>query len=141
MAASYRIIPALRLKYVRVTGKTHLNELRELASRYFDDPQFSAENRFLVDLTDLTGAQAKFMDVFTLKAFYEKNFGDLEYPIDAAIVTTSKLGFGISRMFATLMAGKRVMRVRIFTNMAGAAEWLRVDCREIQKLQKQFVCP
>ena len=138
MAAAYRIIPDLRLKYVHVSGKTHLSELRELAGRYFEDPQFSLEIRFLVDLSDLTGARAKFMDVFTLKWFYEEKFGDLEKPIEVAIVATTKLGYGISRMFATLTTSEKIMRVRVFSDLASATEWLCIDCHEIMRLQKQF---
>ncbi len=138
MPASYCIVPSLRLKYVHIAGRTQLSELLGIANRYFDDPQFSIENRYLIDLTDLTGAKAKFVDVFALKSFYQANFSNLKNPIDVAIVTNSKFGYGISRMFSTLMGNKKIMNVCIFTNFETAGKCLQIDCSELKKLQKKF---
>jgi hypothetical protein len=123
------------LKYVHVTGKINLKELRALAEIYLDDPKFSADLRFLVDLTQLIDARAKFMDVFTLKGYYEKRLGHLGNPVEVVIVAPTDLGYGISRMFSALMSDGKIMRVRIVDDMESAANVLQLQATTLLDLQ------
>ncbi len=137
MPATYVITTDEMLKYVQVSGKTHLSELRSLAERYFEDPQFDPEIRFLVDLTDLVNARASFIDVFTLKGFYKRNFGKLAKPVDVAIVAPTDLGYGISHMFSAIMLGGKFMQVRIFDDIPSALKWLEIETLDIEKLRNR----
>lgn len=127
MPAAYVIFPTVKLKYVTVTGATHLEELRSLATQYRDDPQYSPELRQLVDLSGLTAARSKFIDVLTLRNFYIRNFGPLESPIPVAIFAPTDMGYGIAMMFSSLMVGQSVMKVRVFDRREAALEWLGVS--------------
>jgi hypothetical protein len=138
MTATYELRTDLRLKYVHIAGETHLRELRDIASLYAKDPLFSVQNRFVVDLLDLGQARAGFRDVFALKAIYETHFKDIEEPVDVAIVTSSVLGHGISRIFATLMAAEKIMRVRIFKTFDEAAVFLNLPAEELHALRNNY---
>ena len=127
MPVSYQVYPALRLKHVRVSQKTNLEELKDAASRYFEDPAFSPDNRFLVDLSELTDARARFRDVFSLKGFYRRGLGNLDNPINVAIAAPGDLAYGISHMFFMLMLGSKTMNVRIFSSVLEALSWLEID--------------
>lgn len=127
MPAQYTIYPDLNLKYVEISGKTHLYELRDLAEQYFQDPQFDIEHRFLVDLTDLVNARSGFLDVFSLHGFYKRKYGLRDKPVQVAIVAPSDLAYGISRMFSALMAGRKIMWVQIFDDIDSASGWLELD--------------
>lgn len=140
MPAAFFIDPQNKLKFVHISGKTHLHELRSLAEEYFASPQFSDEIRYLVDLSELTDAEAKFRDVFALVGFYKRMLKTLEKPIDVAIFAPSDLGYGISRMFATLMKGGNAMQVRIFSDMSDALQWLDLRHVNVDELKKQVSC-
>ncbi|MFK7837307.1 MAG: hypothetical protein AB8B60_13905 [Sulfitobacter sp.] len=126
MAASYEILSEWNLKYVFISSSIELDELRSLADRYFDDPRFDRSIRFLVDLTELTASSARFRDVFTLYSYYRRKLHGLDRPIDVAIVAPGDFAFGMSHMFFALANMDHVMHIKIFADMAGAAEWLVV---------------
>ena len=132
MPACYEIHDSVDLKYVRIEGKTHLHELRDLASRYRDDPRYSTR-RQLVDLTALVDARAGFKDVMSLRNFYMRHFGPLVEPIPVAIAAPTDLGYGIARMFYMLMVGNGLMDIRIFDDLAAACTWLRIDMHQDQR--------
>ena len=127
MPAEYVIIPELNLKYVTAEGKASLPELRNLARKYLDDPMFSLKQCQLIDLSRLEGAKAKFLDVLSLRNFYLREYGQLEKPVPVAIYAPTDLGYGISRMFSSLMLGRRIMSIKIFERKQHALSWLDID--------------
>ena len=124
MTATYTIFAQHRLKYVRVSGTTHLGERRALALQYREDSLYDPDHRQLVDLSELEDAKATFSDVLTLRNFYLRTFGPLSTPIDVAILAPTDLGYGIARMFASIMLGQRLMRIKVFSNLPAATAWL-----------------
>lgn len=127
MPAEYAIIHELNLKYVSVEGETNLSELRDLAREYIDDPMFSLKQRQLIDLSMLTDAKAKFLDVLTLRNFYLREYGQPDKPVPVAIYAPTDLGYGISRMFSSLMLGQKLMLIKIFERKIDALSWLNID--------------
>ncbi len=95
MPAKYKIIGPLNLKYVTISGSTNLGELRELARKYLEDPLFSLEQRQFIDLEGLTDAKARFMDVFTLRNFYLREYGPVDEPVRVAMYAPSSLAYGV----------------------------------------------
>ena len=126
MAASYKIFPDWRLKYVHVPSSIELEELLPLTERYFEDPEFDLSNRFLVDLTNLVSSSARFRDVFTLYSSSRRKLPRLIKPIDVAIVAPEDFAFGMSHMFLALANLDSVMRLKIFEEKSNAATWLDI---------------
>lgn len=126
MAASYKIFPDWKLKYVHVPSSIELEELLPLTERYFEDPEFDLSNRFLVDLTNLVSSSARFRDVFTLYSSYRRKLPRLIKPIDVAIVAPEDFAFGMSHMFLALANLDSVMRLKIFEEKSNAATWLDI---------------
>ena len=134
MTATYRIFPDAQLKHVIVSGHTELSELRDLANRFFEDPQFSTKLRQLIDLSELTDAKARFIDVFSLRNFYLRKYGTPPSPVPVAIVAPTDLGYGISKMFATLMTGQQAMSISIFRDHTAAFDALALSPQERSRL-------
>lgn len=127
MAARYQILPEQQLKYVHIVAETSLQELRTLAQKYRADAQYSEALRQLIDLSGLTATEAGFSDVLTLRNFYNRTFAPVSQPIRVAIFAPTSLGYGMARMFSSIMLGSPVMKVEIFANRADALAWLRID--------------
>lgn len=127
MPAKYKIIGPLNLKYVTISGSTNLGELRELARKYLEDPLFSLEQSQFIDLEGLTDAKARFMDVFTLRNFYLREYGPVDEPVRVAMYAPSSLAYGVCRMFSSLMSGQKLMSIKIFEHKSDALEWLGID--------------
>jgi hypothetical protein len=135
IAASYKIFPDWRLKYVHVSSSIELEELQPLAKRYFEDPEFDLSIRFLVDLTSLESSSARFRDVFTLYSFYRRKLPRMIKPIDVAIVAPEDFAFGMSHMFLALANLDSVMRLKIFADKFGAATWLDIPDRIVERFR------
>jgi hypothetical protein len=127
MPAKYQIFRSLQLKYVTIESKTELSELKHLSMTYLEDPEFSFEHRQLIDLSGLVDANAAFKDVFTLRNFYIRTYSKAAKPVPVAIFAPTDLGYGISRMFTSLMIGQKVMTVKIFEFLPDALSWLEID--------------
>lgn len=127
MPAKYKIIGSLNLKYVTISGSTNLAELRELARIYLEDPLFSLQQSQFIDLEALTDAKARFMDVFTLRNFYLREYGPVDEPVRVAMYAPSGLAYGVCRMFSSLMSGQKLMSIQIFEHKNDALEWLDIN--------------
>jgi hypothetical protein len=133
MTAKYIIVPELSLKYVKVTDTTDFSELYSLALMYFDDPLFSDDNRFIIDLTFLTNTKASFKDVLKLKNIYSDRFRYSGKAIQIAIIAPTSLGYGISRMFASLAATGKVMKVMVSREIDDVAHYFRLSLNDINE--------
>jgi hypothetical protein len=127
MSAEYTLIEELNLKYVTISGETSLSELRDLARQYIDDPGFSLGQRQFIDLSSLVNAKARFLDVMTLRNFYLREYGTPARPIPVSIFAPTDLGYGISKMFTSLMVGQKLMKIKIFEHKTDALAWLDID--------------
>lgn len=139
MSAEYKIFGPLRLKYVTISGVTQLSELRSLAETYLEDPLFSPHHRQFIDLANLTDAKAGFSDVFTLRNFYLRAYGKKCTAVPVAIYAPTDMGYGLSRMFASLMVGQDLMRIKIFENFSEALSWLEIDENDQAWKEREFL--
>lgn len=133
MSAKYIVNPKLLLKYVNVQGTTDISELYSLALMYFDDPLFSDDNRIIIDLTHLKNAKAKFKDVMKLKRIYSDRFRHTGKVVQIAIIAPTSLGYGVSRMFASIAATGKVMKVNIYRDVADAAHYFSLKLNDIDE--------
>lgn len=79
-------------------------------------------NRF-INLDDVTELRLRFGD--TLDASERRRASYSGAPVKTAIVCSRPVGFGLARMYATLMEGSRI-EAQVFRERAPAAEWLGV---------------
>ncbi len=135
MPATYKIHPADRLKYVRVSSSIELDELLSLAGAYFRDPQYTPKQRFLVDLTDLVSSRARFRDAMTLYSFYADRVAREHRPVRVAIVAPGNFAYGMSKMFASLSGMGSLMRLEIFPSLQDAMDWLDLSAPLQAELQ------
>lgn len=127
MSVKNTIIHELSLKLVSIEGETNLSELRDLAREYIDDPMFSLKQSQLIDLSGLKDAKAKFLHVLTLRNFFLNAYGQPERPASVAKYAPTDLGYGISRMFSSLMLGQRLMPIKIFQRKTDTLTWLNIN--------------
>jgi hypothetical protein len=80
-------------------------------------------NRF-TDLSELDQIRLKFGHIFNV-ASQRRRSTDNRPPIKSAFFSDTIVGFGIARMYETLMDGSAI-KVRVFRNLAAAAGWLGV---------------
>jgi hypothetical protein len=135
MAASYKIFPDWKLKYVHISAAIELEDLLPLTERYFDDPKVDFSIRFLVDLTDLVSSSARFKDVLTLYSLYRRKLRRVTKPVDVAIVAPEDFAFGMSHMFFALANLDSAMRLKIFKEKSSAATWLGVPIHTAERFR------
>lgn len=80
-----------------------------------------------VDLSLLTNIDLRVGHVFEIAQLRR---GAAE-PVRSAFFADTAIGFGIARMYETLMEGA-IIRVRAFSNCGAAAEWLGVSVELLQ---------
>jgi hypothetical protein len=85
-----------------------------------------------IDLTRITNVAVRTSHVFDFAQKRTEKFGGLR-PVKSAVFSEDWVGFGIARMYESLMEGAPI-EVRAFRDRAKAAEWLGVP-EEVLKLQ------
>jgi hypothetical protein len=141
MAASYRIIPSLRLKSVRISGSTTYEELEALFFRYVRDPAFRPDLRLLVDLRDMTDAVAGLWEISKLKRLYQYAYCDAEGVVDVVIVTGNTIAFRAAQAFAVLMRDRRPMRVQVVRTWDAALAQLQLRPADLAEADTATVVP
>ena len=112
-----------------VLGDDLLDEIGEwLCATEKTSPSFE---RF-VDLSRITSVAVRTSHVFDFARKRTEQFGGPR-PVKSAVFSEDWVGFGIARMYESLMEGASV-EVRAFRDRAKAADWLEVPA-EILKLE------
>ncbi len=94
---------------------------------FLESEEESAEQPFhrFTDLTGLTDVRLKFGHVFSASHRRRSNYPWRE-PVKSAFYCESIIGFGLARLYETLMEGGPI-HVRAFRTREAAAEWLEVS--------------
>jgi len=122
MDASYDFDSERRVVIVTIHGKLTDQGLLEGYDRLTEDPRFRPDHCQLVDLRGAVGAEVTDRGV---RALVERP-PEFAPTSRRAIVVSSKLGFGMSRMYALLRAGD-AGEVQVFTELDAAKQWLGID--------------
>ena len=121
MAFSFRIDTKHSIVLFKATEILSTNDVLTCVEKVVADPEFRSEFDHLVDLRQVTDFEASSEDVKTRAT---RNHDDKRLNASRiAIVTSSDLVFGMSRMYAILMEDAPIT-VRVFRNMEDAMTWL-----------------
>jgi hypothetical protein len=129
-----RYYPAERIVAWRPQGVLNDQLLDDIAQWICAIENVSLPFNRVVDLSDLTRISLRIQHVFT---FARKRANDSRglKPVRCALFCDKVVGFGIARLYETLMANTTIL-ARAFQERAAAAEWLGVP-EEILALADQ----
>lgn len=105
-----------------ITGEFKVFDVRQTLEAVYKRPDFRPEAGALWDLRDATG-DVPTEDVRHLVDFVTKLVGDGEQG-KVAIVVSSDLGFGLSRMYETILGGQTRKEMKVFWDIVEAKNWL-----------------
>jgi len=123
MAFSFRIDTKHRLVLFKARGSFSSEDMLTCVEKVVSDPDFKPDFDHLVDLRDVTNFMSSADDV-KVRARRDHNSRKLNAS-RIAIVSSSDIVFGMSRMYEILMDDADVT-VRAFRNMDEATSWLGV---------------
>ena len=135
MGATYKIDTSIRLKYVRIYGKTDYDELERLFYQYIRDPDFEPDLRLLVDLRQMSDPVAGLWEIAKLNRLYRYAYRDAVSAVDVVILAGSDVSYRVARIFALFMRDKRPMDIRITRNLPEALAKLHVSHETVRRLQ------
>lgn len=122
MPISYRIDPERNLVLVEGSGVITDDDLIEFLSKRMNDPLFRPDMKELADLRDVQRDELttdSFQQFFDRQKKYTAELTDHR----VAIVTTSDLHFGFTRIFISMM-GEYSGNMQVFRDMEKAEAWL-----------------
>lgn len=122
MAISTHIDPGTGARTHTVTGDLELFDVRRTLEDVYARPEFRPEAAALWDLREATG-DVPTEDVRHLVDFVTKLVGDGD-PGKVAIVVSSDLGYGLSKMYETILGGQSRKPMKVFRDMVEAKRWL-----------------
>ncbi len=125
MPITYRIDPERNLVMTEGRGVITDNDLLEYLSKRMNDPLFRSDMKELVDFRDVE------RDELTMESFLEFSNQLLKYISELkdyriAIVTTSDLHFGFTRVYMSMMK-EYIGDMQVFRDMEEAKTWLFVE--------------
>lgn len=133
MAASYEICCSLNLKYVQISGKTNLKELRLLLEKYLADPDFDSGHRQLIDLREMEDAIAGFWEMLTFKKIYVKAYEKYQ-PIKVTIIAETPFSKRLCWMFSRVMKDKKTMDVTVLNSFPAALSHLNLAADALDQI-------
>jgi hypothetical protein len=122
MAISTSIDPGTGARTHTVTGDLKLFDVRRTLEDVYARPEFRPDAAALWDLREATG-EVPTEDVRHLVDFVTKLIGDGDQG-KVAIVVASDLGFGLSRMYETILGGQTRKPMKVFRDIDEANTWL-----------------
>ncbi|MDQ6988190.1 MAG: hypothetical protein Q9M25_10340 [Mariprofundaceae bacterium] len=118
MSVLYTIDSKRRVVFTQVVGVVDGEQLHEHQDRLRNDPDFQADMRKLMDCLELKDAKLK-----TIVYSHLARSSPWGNRSRRAIVAPSALGFGLLRIFHTLMSGAHG-EIAIFRDLQSAKTWL-----------------
>lgn len=104
------------------TGNLTVENVQATLSEVYTRPDFRSDAAALWDLREATG-DFPTEDVRHLVDFVTKLVGDGDQG-KVAIVVSSDLGFGMSRMYETILGGQTRKPMKVFRDLDDAQSWL-----------------
>lgn len=122
MNVEYQIDQSQGVVLTRCHGTLTEADMRDISHRLRSDPAFHADQRQLIDLTEVAGMTATFE---AIRNFAQNQDGD---PFSGhsrrAVVAPRDFTYGLARMYEALREIKEQGQFRVFRTMAEACHWL-----------------
>ncbi len=134
MPLKYKIIPELKIVYVRGTEKVTTDDIMTEGARMFAENEWANGFNILCDYREITDFNLKTEDIEKI-VDQDKNNELLFDKSKCAIVAGSDLIFGISRMWEILSEDNKIMTM-IFRNIEDALKWLGINELVFQSIKE-----
>jgi len=129
MAYTYEVDPAHNLVRIKVSGQDTVFLNKKRIETIVKDPLWKPGYNVLVDFRDTAQYDLSSPDVEELAALHG-SLGDRIGNGKLAVVASSDIVYGVSRMWKTVTEGHTFMTTSIFRTIKEAEEWLGVPHRE-----------
>ncbi len=134
MPLKYRIVPALKIAYVRGAGTVTANEIMIEGAKMLAENEWVNGYHILCDYREITDFNLMIEDLNRIVSQDQEN----ELLFDqskCAIVAGSDFVFGISRMWETLSEYTKV-KTMVFKNIKDSLCWLGIDEHVFQSIKE-----
>ncbi len=133
MSLIYKVVPDLKIAYVKGSGKVTTEEILKKGAGMFAESEWTNGFNVLIDYREITKFIVKTEDMGRIVSQDMSN----EFLFDqskCAIVASSDLVFGVSRMWETF-SEKNKITTMIFRNIEDALKWLDMDEHALQSIE------
>lgn len=139
MASFFRIFPAQNLIYARYSGTVVTDEYLSVVNGVMNHPDFRAEFKHLIDLTDLTEIKLDYVKVMKAQARIADLITQTESDVLSVVVAPTPFAMDAARMVLRSWDGLDTPVVRrIVSNMSEAAFLLGLQKNTFPNLIKQM---
>ena len=125
MSLKYKIIPDLKIAYLKATGKVTADEIITEGARMFADSEWNNGFHVLLDYRGITDLIAKTSDIEKI-VHQDKRNEHLFNKSKCAIVAGSDFVFGLSRMWEAL-SGNTKITTMVFRSIEDSLKWFGLD--------------
>lgn len=134
MSLKYKIVPDLKIAYVRGAGKVTADEIMIEGAKMFAEKEWVNGYHILCDYSEITDFNLMIEDLNKIVSQDQDN----ELLFDqskCAIVAGSDFVFGISRMWETLSDHTKI-KIMVFKNIKDSLRWLDIDEHVFQSIKE-----
>lgn len=104
MSFEFKVLPARRLCFFRMSGVLTVRAGRTRFLEYITSDQFDPLFNLFVDATAVESAEMSFTELFMGVAVMQAELRRFEYPLDSVILLRSETVFGTARMLQQAFA-------------------------------------
>ena len=134
MPIIYKIIPDLKFAYIRGMGKVTTDEIMTAGAKMFTESEWKNGFNILIDYREITELSVKTEDVEKI-INQDKNNELLFDKSKCAIVASSDLVFGVSRMWEILSEDNKITTM-VFRNIEDSLRWLGLNESVFQSIKE-----
>ena len=134
MSVEYQIDREHGVVFTRCWGTLTVADMREIARRLRDDPDFKPDHRQLIDLRDVEAMKASFDAIYHFAAGNADPFSGISR---RAVVAPQHFIYGVARMYQGIREEKDQGRLRVYRTLAEAHDWLALDPLPAQSTPSQ----
>lgn len=125
MSVEYQIDAGRQVVFTRCFGTITITDLWDTVQHLRNDPAFNPDLRQLIDLSELTGMNATFEEIWHFAR--DKDGDPFSGSSRRAVVAPQNFAYGLARMYEASREDRDDGGFRVFRNMAEAREWLGLD--------------
>jgi hypothetical protein len=124
MAVTTKIDPETGIREHTVTGPLDLRALITALKKVYSMPEFRSEMNVIWDLREADLSAFSSEDIRQVREYVGRHWG-VEGTSRAALVVTSDLGYGLTRMYEILLESRTASEVHVFRDYDEALRWVR----------------
>jgi len=134
MPILYRIIPDKKIAYIKASGKVNADEIMIEGARMFAETDWENGFNILCDYREITEFDLSNEDIKKI-ANQDKVHEPIFDKSKCAVVATSKLIFGLSRMWE-IFSEDTSLTTMVFRDIREAIDWLEMDIDFLATMKK-----